>query len=97
MFHILTKSILIAAVGMFCTFIISVNFDPRPNDGATKLLEAVIGSYFSALLGVSVWAVGHVVYRIGNSRFAAFLAAFLQIVILWELVGHGLRNYAPYQ
>ena len=87
-FYVFTNSFLVAVFGMFCTIILSLNNHSEPHNGTKRLLKVAIDGYMYALLAVSVWAASHVVYRLGNSMFGAFVASILQSLTLWKLLGH---------
>ena len=42
-------------------------------------------------MGISVWAIGHVVYRLGYPFFAAFLASLLYCLDWYKTVEFGIR------
>ena len=96
--YVFTNSILVATFCIFCTLFLLNNHNPEPsnnpgpNNGPSELLQNVLGTYTIMLLGSSAFAVGHLVYSLGNSMFAALLASVLQFLALWKSFDHYKRT-----
>ena len=96
--YVFTNSVLFATFCIFCTLFLLNNHNPEPsnnpgpNNGPSELLKNVLGTYTIMLLGSSAFAVGHLMYSLGNSMFAALLASVLQFLALWKSFDHYKRT-----
>ena len=91
LFYVLTHSIVVAIFALYCTVVLYPEDEIPVNNRVSQFLDKVTDSYVAIAMLISLWAVGHVVYCLVNSMFAAFLAFFLQCFALWKLGKHPPR------